>query len=57
LGTPEETAKAKANAVSVMGVMGHYVGDYAQPLRTAVHHNGWDGPNPKEHTAWSGIHA
>jgi hypothetical protein len=40
-----------------MGVMGHYVGDYAQPLRTAVHHNGWDGPNPKEHTAWSGIHA
>lgn len=57
LGTPEEIANAKANAVYVMGVMGHYVGDCAQPLHTTVHHNGWVGPNPKEHTTWSGIHS
>lgn len=39
-GTPEEIANAKANAVYVMGVRGHDVGDCAQPLHTTVHHNG-----------------
>lgn len=42
-GTPEEIANAKANIVYLMGVMGHYVGDGAQPLHTSVHHNGWEG--------------
>ncbi len=57
LGTPEEIANARANAVYVMGVMGHTVGDCAQPLHTTVHHNGWVGPNPKGHTIWAGLHA
>ena len=57
LGTPEEIANAKANAVYVMGVMGHYIGDCAQPLHTTIHHNGWVGPNPNNYTTWSGIHA
>ncbi len=46
-GTPVEIANAEANIVYIMGVMGHFVGDCAQPLHTTVHHNGWVGPNPK----------
>ncbi len=46
-GTPEEIANAQANVVYVMGVMGHYVGDGAQPLHTTMHFNGWVGENPK----------
>ena len=45
-GTPEEIANAKANILYVMGVMGHYVGDAAQPLHTTKHHAGWVGDNP-----------
>jgi len=57
LGTAEEITNAKANAVYVMGVMGHYVGDCAQPLHTTVHHNGWVGANPNDYTTWNGIHS
>jgi hypothetical protein len=55
-GTPEEIANAKANAIYVMGMMGHYVGDLAQPLHTTDHHNGWVGENPNGYTTWRGIH-
>jgi hypothetical protein len=40
-----------------MGVMGHYVGDCAQPLHTTIHHNGWVGENPAGYNARPGIHA
>jgi hypothetical protein len=56
LGTPDEVANAKANVLYVMGVMGHYVGDCAQPLHATIHHHGWVGPNPHNYTTWSGIH-
>ena len=56
LGTPEEIANAQANILYIMGVMGHYVGDCAQPLHSTVHHNGWVGPNPNGYTTWSGVH-
>jgi len=56
LGTPVEVANAQANIVYVMGVMGHYVGDCAQPLHATVHHHGWVGANPKGYTTWPGIH-
>lgn len=55
-GTPEEVANARANIVYVMGVMGHMVGDLAQPLHTTVHHHGWVGDNPHGYTTWEGIH-
>ena len=55
-GTPVEVANAEANILYLMGVMGHYVGDCAQPLHTTIHHNGWVGPNPAGYTTWSGIH-
>lgn len=57
LGTPGEIANAQANILYVMGVLGHYVGDCAQPLHTTVHHNGWVGENPKGYSKWPGIHS
>lgn len=57
LGTPEEIANAKANILYTMGVMGHYIGDCAQPLHTTVHHAGWTGENPQGYSKWPGIHS
>ncbi len=56
-GTPEEVANARANVIYIMGVMGHYIGDGAQPLHATIHHHGWVGPNPHGYSTWSGIHA
>ena len=56
-GTAEEIENGRANIVYLMGVMGHYVGDCAQPLHTTIHHNGWVGDNPQGYTKWSGIHS
>lgn len=56
LGTPAEAANARANVVYLMGVLGHYVGDSAQPLHTTIYHHGWFGPNPHHYTTWAGIH-
>jgi hypothetical protein len=56
-GTPEEIANARADVLYAMGVLGHYVGDCAQPLHTTVHHNGWVGPNPAGYTTWPGFHS
>ena len=55
-GTAEEITNAKANIIYIMGVMGHYAGDAAQPLHTTVHHAGWVGENPKGYTTWNGFH-
>ena len=57
LGAPEEVDNARANVVYVMGVMGHYVGDCAQPLHTTVQHNGWVGDNPHGYTTWTAFHS
>ncbi len=56
-GTPAEIANAQANVIYLMGVMGHYVGDGAQPLHTTVHANGWTGDNPHGYTTWNRFHA
>ncbi len=57
LGTADEIMNAQANVVYLMGLMGHYVGDCAQPLHTTKHHNGWVGENPKGYTTWAGFHS
>src|ERR1700685_2781905 len=50
-GTPEEIANAQADAVYIMGVMGHFVGDGSQPLHTSKYFNGWDqNDNPQGYT-------
>jgi len=56
-GTPAEIANAQANVIFFMGVMGHYVGDGAQPLHLTVHHNGWVGANPHGFTTDPKFHA
>jgi hypothetical protein len=56
-GTPEEVAQAQANVIYLMGVMGHFVGDGAQPLHTTVHFNGWTGENPNGYTTNHSFHA
>lgn len=56
-GTPEEIANAQQNILYVMGVMGHYVGDCAQPLHATKHHHGWVGPNPNGYTTNGSIHS
>ncbi len=49
-GTADEIANARADAVYVMGVMGHFVGDAAQPLHTTRNYNGWVMANPHGYT-------
>ncbi len=56
-GTADEIAGARANIVYVMGVMGHFVGDGAQPLHDTIHHNGWVGANPHHYTTDPKLHA
>jgi hypothetical protein len=56
-GTPAEIANARANLIYMMGVMGHYVGDGAQPLHATVHHHGWVGPNPEGFSTKYGFHS
>jgi hypothetical protein len=39
-----------------MGWTGHYTGDGAQPLHDTIHHDGWQGPNPKGYTTDPRVH-
>jgi hypothetical protein len=39
------------------GILGHYVGDGAQPLHTTMQYNGWTGANPHSFTTAHQIHA
>lgn len=55
-GTPDEIANARENIIYVMGVMGHYAGDAAQPLHTTKHYNGWVGANPHRYNTNKTIH-
>jgi hypothetical protein len=54
---PEEITNIQASIVNVMGLMGHFIGDGAQPLHATIHHHGWVGPNPDGYSTWYGIHA
>ena len=40
-----------------MGWMGHYTADGAMPLHNSIHHDGWQGENPKNYTRSGSIHA
>jgi len=56
-GTAAEIENAQANAVYLMGVMGHFVGDGSQPLHTTVNFNGWVVDNPHGYTTEHTFHA
>src|SRR5580658_7251000 len=36
--------------------LGHYIGDGSQPLHDSIHHDGWQGPDPKGYTRDPRIH-
>ena len=55
-GTPAEIANARENIACIMGLMGHLVGDAAQPLHLTMHHHGWVGDNPGKYSTWRPIH-
>src|SRR5262245_41861864 len=57
--TPQDRESARANAVYIAGVLGHYVGDASQPMHTSIHYNGWadNTPNPKNYTKDRGFHS
>jgi hypothetical protein len=57
--TPQERESARANAVYVAGVLGHYVGDGAQPMHLSIQYNGWldTTPNPKNYTKDRTLHS
>lgn len=56
-GTPEEVRQAQANVVYLMGLMGHFCADAAQPLHTTKHYNGWVGENPRGYTTKRSFHS
>src|SRR4029077_12534563 len=39
-----------------MGWLGHYTADGAQPLHDTIHHDGWQGTNPKNYSRDPAIH-
>lgn len=60
LNDPKRAAQlemARANVLTHMGHLSHFVGDTAQPLHTTKHHHGWVGENPKGYTTDRGIHS
>lgn len=52
-----QMAAARANVISEMGQLSHFVGDAGQPLHTTIHHHGWIGDNPNGYTRDRGFHA
>ncbi|WP_246058674.1 nuclease [Luteibacter pinisoli] len=52
----QDTAHIETACAMYVAWMGHYVGDGAQPLHVTIHHDGWQGPNPKDYTRDHTIH-
>ncbi|HYZ84225.1 MAG TPA: hypothetical protein VE621_07465, partial [Bryobacteraceae bacterium] len=38
------------------GWLGHYTGDGANPMHDTIHHDGWQGPNPKGYSTDPRVH-
>jgi hypothetical protein len=57
--SPESKKDARYFAQDIafyMGWLGHYTADGAQPLHDSIHHDGWQGPNPKQYTTDPRVH-
>ncbi len=53
----KDTKPAEAAILYYAGLLGHYVGDGAQPLHTTVNYNGWvQKENPRGYVTTPGIH-
>jgi hypothetical protein len=42
-----EREALERDIIHTAGILGHYVGDAANPHHTTIHHNGWLDPNPQ----------
>ena len=52
----EDTRFVELEIAYYMGWTGHYTADGAQPLHDTVHHDGWQGANPKGFTTNPRVH-
>ncbi|MBC7927247.1 MAG: nuclease, partial [Bryobacteraceae bacterium] len=52
----KDTKNAELDVAYTMGWLGHYVGDGAMPLHDSIHHDGWQGENPKGYTTDPRVH-
>lgn len=52
----KDTSVLEQTCAFYVAWMGHYIGDGAQPLHDTIHHDGWQGPNPKNYTQDHTIH-
>jgi hypothetical protein len=55
-GNTEERANALENIQYTMGILGHFVGDAAEPLHTTRNFNGWVDANPDGFTSNHAFH-
>lgn len=54
--TGADTRLVELEIASYMGRLGHYTADGAQPLHDTIHHDGWQGDNPKGYTTDPRVH-
>ena len=52
----QETKYTELDLAFYTGWLGHYTADGAMPLHNSIHHDGWQGTNPKDYTRDGGIH-
>jgi hypothetical protein len=52
----QDTKFIQRDIAFYMGWLGHYTADGAQPLHDTIHHDGWQGPNPKNYTTDPRVH-
>jgi len=57
LAAKADTAPVQLAIIYDAGILGHYVGDGAQPLHITIQYNGWTGANPNGYTTEHKIHA
>jgi hypothetical protein len=55
-GANGDTKFIEMEIAAYMGRLGHYIGDGAMPLHDSVHHDGWQGENPKGYTTDPRVH-
>lgn len=52
----QDTSFLEQTCAFYVAWMGHYIGDGSQPLHDTIHHDGWQGPDPKGYTRDPKIH-
>jgi hypothetical protein len=56
LAAKQDTHFLELDTAFYIGWLGHYTGDGAMPLHTSIHHDGWQGDNPKNYTREPRVH-